>query len=53
VPDPLVELLRAWRREICAVPIPVLVDPALAARVIREGARAHASPDDACTRAPN
>ena len=56
VPDPLTELLCAWRREISAAPMPVLVDTARAVRVVREAIRAgrvHASPDDASTRTRN
>ncbi|MDT8911090.1 hypothetical protein [Amycolatopsis sp. PS_44_ISF1] len=50
VPDPLTELLCAWCRDVASVPVPILVDPARAVRVLRHAARVHASPDDARTR---
>jgi hypothetical protein len=53
VPDSLTELLCAWRRDVASVPLPILVDPARAVLVLRRAARAHASPDDACTRVRN
>ncbi|ATY15109.1 hypothetical protein CU254_35470 [Amycolatopsis sp. AA4] len=53
VPDLLAQLLRAWRRDVLSTPIPQLVDPAQAARLVRDAARVHASPDEARTRARN
>ncbi|MBB4687937.1 hypothetical protein [Amycolatopsis jiangsuensis] len=53
VPDSLTRLLCAWRRDIASVPVPMLVDAEHGARLIREAARVHASPDDARTRARN
>jgi hypothetical protein len=56
-PDPaetrLAELLRAWRQDVAAVPIPALVDPARAVDVVIEAlarSRVHAPPDGARTR---
>jgi hypothetical protein len=55
-PDPvdarLAELLRAWRAQISAVPMPRLVDPVRAVDVIDAARRRrmHAPPDGACTR---
>ncbi|WP_409462294.1 hypothetical protein [Amycolatopsis sp. GA6-003] len=53
VPDLLARLLRAWRRDVLSTPIPQLVDPAHAVRLVRDAARVHASPDEARTRARN
>ncbi|WP_200862858.1 hypothetical protein [Amycolatopsis orientalis] len=53
VPDLLARLLRAWRRDVLSAPIPQLVDPAQAVRLVRDAARVHASPDEARTRARN
>ncbi|MGW7534522.1 hypothetical protein [Amycolatopsis sp. NPDC054798] len=53
VPDLLAQLLRAWCRDVLSVPVPQLVDPARAARLVQDAARVHASPDEARTRARN
>ncbi|GAA1019168.1 hypothetical protein ABT279_24525 [Amycolatopsis sp. NPDC000673] len=53
VPDLLAQLLRAWRRDVLSAPVPQLVDPVHAARLVRDAARVHASPDEARTRARN
>jgi hypothetical protein len=50
--DRLAELLCAWRRDIRAVPMPVLIDPARAAEVIGNAvwaSQVRTSPDDART----
>ncbi|MFF0143898.1 hypothetical protein ATK36_4078 [Amycolatopsis sulphurea] len=51
--DLLARMLCAWRRDIVSVPVPQLVDAEHGARLVREAARVHASPDDARTRARN
>jgi hypothetical protein len=52
-PDPLARLLCAWYRDVRSEPMPLLVEAEHGARLIREAARVHASPDDARTRARN
>ncbi|GAB3393500.1 hypothetical protein GCM10027360_85800 [Amycolatopsis echigonensis] len=53
VPDLLAQLLRAWRRDVVSTPVPQLVDPVHAARLVRAAARVRASPDEARTRPRN